>query len=362
MFRSGYILSGRADLVWFLGLPFFAIAAALATQHWLPAVAAASVGLWITLPHHLATWLRTYGVEDEWRYYKDRLLTGPVVIAGMTMLGLMYAPLTLLLVIALWDHQHSLMQQHGFARIYDFKARAGSPLTPRFDLALNCVLYINLFVTAPYFSTFWIRELYKFHLPISVEAVRVVHTVSWTITGAFLCVYLGHVIWALRQGYSLNPIKYVFLGASFFLWYFVAWQTTSLLIYEVAHKIMHGVQYIVIVLIYLQHKSAREGQRSDLRTRLLHPGNVSAFLVMALVYAVLFQLIARQPLDEFGFGVVNFTGAYDQPIPEFGMQVMTDEAGYHLYAGLIIYSTQLLHYYFDSFIWKVRDKKVQSAL
>jgi hypothetical protein len=44
------------------------------------------------------------------------------------------------------------------------------------------------------------------------------------------------------------------------------------------------------------------------------------------------------------------------------MGALSVEAGYGLYAGLLIFSTQLLHYYFDSFIWKVRDKKVQASL
>ena len=51
-FKTGYILSPRADLVWFLGLPFFAVAVALGFQAWLPYVAVASINLWITIPHH----------------------------------------------------------------------------------------------------------------------------------------------------------------------------------------------------------------------------------------------------------------------------------------------------------------------
>ena len=52
----------------------------------------------------------------------------------------------------LWDKQHVLMQQHGFARIYDFKAQAGAPSTSRFDLLLNWTLFLNLFLTSPLFT------------------------------------------------------------------------------------------------------------------------------------------------------------------------------------------------------------------
>jgi hypothetical protein len=142
-------------------------------------------------------------------------------------------------------------------------------------------------------------------------------------------------------------------------------------VYGIAHKIMHGVQYIVIVHVYLRHKfdqqatkgGARKAARSPHWLRsLVQPRHFVAFALMCAFYALIFQLISRQPLAEFGFGAISFMSAYDTPIQEHGMQVLTQEASYELYAGLLIYSTQLLHYYVDSFIWKVRDRKVQAAL
>lgn len=136
-FRTGFIINRGGDFFWFLGLPFLAIGVALACQQWLPAVAIASVSLWITAPHHFATWLRAYGLKEDWQRFKGRLVIGPLVLVGLTLSGMAWAPITLILIITLWDHQHSLMQQHGFARIYDFKARTSAPSTGRFDLALN---------------------------------------------------------------------------------------------------------------------------------------------------------------------------------------------------------------------------------
>jgi len=371
MFRAGYIIDRRQDAFWFIGLPFLAIVAALASQRWLSVVALASCGLWITLPHHFAGWLRTYAIPDELRYYRGRLIAGPLVIAAGTLLGLWIAPITLLLLVTMWDHQHSLMQQHGFSRIYDFKAKTGAPSTPRFDLTLMWVLYVNLFLTSPFFTEFWVRELYRYQLSISADAVRMVHTLSWGITLAYLVVYAGHLVWCVVNGHRLNHWKYGFIASSFFLWYYVSWQVDSLLVYGIAHKIMHGVQYIVFVVFYLRHKFNQEEQapKSDSSSRsphwlqvLLQPRHVLAFVALSALYALFFQLIARQPLSEFGFGLNNFSEVYGTPIPEHGMQTMSEEASYHMYAGTIIYTTQLLHYYIDSFIWKVRDKKVQSAL
>ncbi len=84
MFKSGYILSRRADLVWFLGLPFAAILVALGFQRWLPYVAIASINLWITIPHHYVSWVRSYGMPEVWQRFKQRLIVGPIVIVLFT--------------------------------------------------------------------------------------------------------------------------------------------------------------------------------------------------------------------------------------------------------------------------------------
>jgi len=114
----------------------------------------------------------------------------------------------------------------------------------------------------------------------------------------------------------------------------------------------------------LWNKAERSGCKLEKNalTTLLRPGNVMAFAVMALIYAVIFQLITSQPISEFGFGVPGLLKTYDKPIEAFGMGSISPEASFSLYAGLLVYSTQLMHCYFDSFIWKVRDKKVQVAL
>lgn len=83
---------------------------------WLPAVALASISLWITIPHHFATWLRTYGFKEDLSRWTQRLIVGPIVIFTLTILGAIYIPITFFIVNVLWDHQHSIMQQHGFAR------------------------------------------------------------------------------------------------------------------------------------------------------------------------------------------------------------------------------------------------------
>jgi hypothetical protein len=359
-FRTGWILSRPADLVWFLGLPFAAVLVALGFQEWLPYVAVASINLWITVPHHYATWVRTYGMPEVWQRFRERLVIGPLVILIFTLAALLNAPITLLLLVSAWDHQHSIMQQHGFARIYDFKAGSGIASTPRYDLTLHWVLYSHMFLNAPMFRFLWIRELHRMQIPISAAFVESLIAASWIVLVVYLVVYALHVRRTLASGGAINPIKYAFIGASYFLWYFVAWNTNSIILYAVAHRIMHGVQYIVMVYAFMGRAATKNSEKPGLWKRMVGRGRMRWFLLGGVAYVALFQLLINRPFDELGFGVVNF--APYPAIQQFNLPALDYAASYELWSQMVVYLAGVMHYYVDSFIWKVRDPKVQEAL
>lgn len=362
MWQSGFILGRKEDAVWFLALPYFALAVALACQQWLPAMAMASITVWITIPHHFATWVRAYGIAEDRQRWKARLILGPIVIFGMALLGLKWAPITVLLLAILWDKQHALMQQHGFARIYDFKAKTGGPATPQFDLALNWVLFANLFLTSPFFTPIWLRELYRLHIPLSAEAVRVIQQASWLTTAVYLLIYVGHLWSSVRRGYRINPIKYLFLGSSYFLWYFTAWQISSVLLYSIAGQIMHGGQYIVMSYWYTRQRTLRSDDLTSWAASLVRPGSVMVFLMTGLFYAAVYQVIVGKSLEDFGFGVLSLQRQYSTPIRHLAIQPMRLDAAFDLFSAAVVELASLTHFYFDSFIWKVSDAKTREGL
>jgi len=359
MIRTGYIVDRRNDLIWFLGLPLFALAFALYSQFALSAVAIASIALWIEYPHHFVTFLRTYGLSDDWDRFKDRLIIGPIVIVGVTLGGLMYAPLTITLVMLLWRQQHFLMQLHGFTRIYDFKARTGDASIGKWDLALNWVLYLNMFLASPLFTRLWARNLTDFGIPINADTVRIVHQCSWAVTAAFAVGYVGHLLRGIKDGYAINPIKYLYLGLSYSMLYIVSWHTASVLVHAVANMIIHGIQYNVIVYWYLRRKFEKEENTTSWIARLVRPGNVVAFVALGVLYAVIYQLLRGGNLDEFGFGLFRFEYA---SIPALSLGPMSEQTAFELFASTLLFLPGLLHIYFDSFIWRVRETKVQGGL
>jgi hypothetical protein len=346
----GYIRNPGADLLWFVALPVIALAIALFFHTSLPYMAQASIAVWITAPHHYAGWVRGYGLEEDWSRWKDRLILGPILLTASVLYGSAFVPLTLAIVFLLWDHQHSLMQQHGFARIYDFKADAGSPTTRRFDFLLGIFLYGNMLLTTPLWSELWILELYRWDLALRVETIQQIQATSWTVLGAYVVVYLGHLVASGARGYKINPMKYLFLISSYGMWYFVSWQD-SFLVYMVAHRIMHGVQYILMVYWYVERKADRTGQTPRLLSHLTLP----RYLLYAGVYAVVFHVVTGGDLSHFSFGLIT-------SLQVDGALQFDAEKATGFYAAIAISAASACHYYLDSYIWKVRDPVIQEGL
>ena len=339
IFRQGYIVDRRNDAAWFLALPFAAIALSELAEQFLPEVVLAVVALLVTTPHHFATWLRVYGSPAEFARSRERVILGPLLLVALAYGLTMLAPLTLLLIVFLWDHQHSIMQQYGFSRVYDFKAQTGAPSTPRFDLAFNWIFFANMLVVSPLWSLYWVRVLHEWNLPLSTATVVLVKQVSWAVALGYGAVFLGHVAWCVRRGYALNPLKYLFLLSSYALWYYTSFTTTYLLVFLIAHRIMHGIQYIVMVYFYNRNQVERSGGDSRLLRYLGEPRHVAVFLSLCAGYSIAFGLLTEA--DGRGFS--------------FGPQI-------DFFTYSLITSFALTHYYFDSFIWKVRRPEVQHAL
>lgn len=298
--QRGYIHNARSDLLWFVALPVIAIAIAYVFHTQLPYIAQASITVWITVPHHYAGWVRGYGLSEDWDRWRGRLIIGPLILIPTLVFGTAYLPITVALVMMLWDHQHSLMQQYGFSRIYDFKAGSGTPGVARMDLWLSVALYVNMLITAPLWAELWIAELYRWDLALSAGSINQLQTLSWSITLAYLGFYAVQIRSGVAQGHAVNPMKYWFLLSSYGLWYYVSWQD-SLILYLVAHRIMHGVQYMLMVYWYVDNKAERTGATPRLLGRL----NVQRFILFGALYAIAFHIGTGGGISVMSFGLID---------------------------------------------------------
>ena len=359
--QVAWIVGPWSDAVFFLGLPFLAAAAAFAGHMFLSAVAVASIALWIDVPHQSVTLIRTFGVAKDRRQFRNQLIIGLILISAVIATGLTWAPLSLLLLSTLWNHQHQLMQLHGFARIYDFKASAADVSGGRWDLTLAWVLYGNLFVSSPLFTTYWLRECHRLGAPLSAFDVHTVHFFSWLTTGLFLIGYVIAVARRYQSGIPLNPVKYLFIVSNYAVLYFVCWHTLSVFVYGIANIMMHGVQYIVFVHVYLQRSTAGPNSSGGFIRWLVRPRHLPFFIGLLMIYVILYQLMSGRPLDELGFGAIQLASHYEA-VPEVQLRAMSALTGQEIWLLTLLNVPGLLHLYYDSFIWKVREKKTQGGL
>ena len=336
-FQHGYIVSPNNDRLWFLALPFLAVAFAVGAEHHAPEVWVVVASALITVPHQGVTFLRVYPSRTEFQRWPKRLVIGPLLLIPGVYYMSMWNPWLLILIVTLWDHQHSIMQQYGFSRIYDHKAGTGGRLTPKFDFYLNWVLFVNLLLVTDVWTRFWVRLFEQVGYMPTVAFVDTVQTVSWGVTTAFLLVYAVHVVRTVRAGHAVNPTKYLFIGASYFLWYYMGFSTTNMIVFSIAHRTMHGLQYIVMIYFYNQHNIQRTGGDSKLLQLLGRPQPkwVAAFVGLCLVYALFFWQLTMAR---------GFSQDYD------------------IFVASLISSFALMHYYMDAFIWKIRKPEVAENL
>ncbi len=346
----GFIHTPRADAIWFIALPFIAIAIALLFHTQLPYVAQASIAVWITVPHHYAGWVRGYGLAEDWNQWRTRLIVGPLILIPTVLYGSAFIPITLAILLFLWDHQHSMMQQYGFARIYDFKSGSGAAMTGRWDFWMGIILYTNLLLTAPLWAELWIAELYRWDLALSADAIRTLQTTSYSITLTFLIAYGVHVARSVAAGHTVNPMKYAFVFVSYALWYYVAWQD-SFLIYLVAHRLMHGLQYMAMVYWYVEKKE----QVTGAVPRGLGSLSIVRYVFYGAIYAAVFHLAIGGGFNEMSFGLITALEG-DEAI-NFSTEKATG-----FYAATAVSAASVCHYYLDSYIWKIRETKTQEGL
>ena len=102
-------------------------------------------------------------------------------------------------------------------------------------------------------------------------------------------------------------------------------------------------------------------ERSEGRYRKWLCSSVLTFTLCSVIYAIVFQLAIQKPMNEFGFGLFNIADQYSA-IPEHGIEAMPGWLSLHLLGEALISAVAIIHYYFDSFIWKVRDEHVQEGL
>lgn len=284
--------------------------------------------------HHLPGLLRAYGDRELFSRFKWRFVLAPPLVF------LAYFPLYTYhfglyrLIILTWATWHGFMQLYGFVRIYDAKVGSTAKSTARWDWWV-CLLG---FITPQLLRPEQRSEMLNHWYTSGGFAISpwVLNLVRWGAVSACLFVLLGftaNYVWQSIRGTKPNPLKVVMLASGIGVWWFAICYVEELILGIALFDICHDIQYLAIVWFYNCRRVNSDSQLTSFMRYVFRRGMVMLYLGLILAY-----------------GTIGFIGTR-----------VAHESVNRIFYGILFTST-ILHYYYDGFIWKMREPTNQASL
>jgi Flp pilus assembly protein TadD len=286
--------------------------------------------------HHLPGMIRAYGDRALFSRFKTRFIVAPVALVIVCIWSSVYNIMAVQLVAMAWGIWHGMMQTYGFGRIYDAKALAREPARARVDLALCFAWFSAAVLLSPMRFRTLLQLYYESGGPVIassvVEAIRLGIVVALALV---TIVFLWRQWSDWRAGRGFSPVKLTLLVTSIAFWWYCNNGVQNILVGIALFEVFHDVQYLAIVWIY---NRARVERDSSIRGFMRFVFRRSGALIGVYVGLVL------------AYGALGFT-----------QSAITMESMRHGLIGIITASA-LLHFYYDGFIWKVREPQTGNML
>ena len=360
--RQNWILDPFQDALFVIVAPVLILLAAIATFKTLGGVAATSLivvaHIVITVAHHLPTFIRIYGDVELFQRFKWSFVLAPVIplafSAGVLVyLGYQDYPveyfLYLYLMLALWDPWHFLRQHYGFMRIYDRPNAAPRNIAARMDLALCVTWFLFIMLASGAWLADYLEGLYQSaRLPallmLPAGAAAFATSLAKGAAVAMTLVYGGYLFWCRQRGYFISGAKLALFILTFGVMYLA--YTPNPWILQLAPQwtfkvgfaavgIVHMTQYLAIVWRYNRNLATRpQRARAGLFLKVHARGGwwiAAGYVVACLLYG---EFVTTQQSNRLVMSVLLAIG----------------------------FTSTLLHYYFDGFIWKIRHQQNQENL
>jgi Tfp pilus assembly protein PilF len=334
---SPWILDRWRDLVLFVGTPVLLIPIFTAAQaRWSAQDIFLFVGAFGAMGHHLPGMIRAYGDPALFERFKIRFVVAPLAILAVCVWSSIYDIQAVQLVAMAWGIWHGMMQTYGFCRIYDAKASVRAAARARVDLAL-CFAW---FSAAVLLSPMRFRTLFELYYEsggpvVASAAVVAIRTAVVAALGVVTIVFLWRQWSDWRAARGASPVKITLLVSSIAFWWYCNNGVQNILVGIALFEVFHDVQYLAIVWIYN-------------RTRVERDKNIGGF--MRFVFRRSGALIGVYVGLVMAYGAIGLT-----------QSAISAEWIRHGLIGIVTASA-LLHFYYDGFIWKVREAQTRSML
>lgn len=327
-------LAGRgADLALLIATPVLLIPVfTLAQRWWSDAAIVIAVTLFGANAHHLPGLMRAYGDPQFRHQYRWRLTIAPLAIASVS-LGFFHLELNGLLFVAfVWGIWHALAQVYGLGRMYDARASLISPRTAHLDKALCIGWFFGGFLFSPHRMSIVLTELYQTGLPALAPEALSGFRMLWMLgTAGITAAWVWNQSRLWRAGLG-NSIKLVLFASSIAFWWYSNIPIESAIVGVVLFEAFHDIQYLTTVWLY-NERVVQKNQRLGAFSRVLfRPGLIGIALYIGFCWL-------------YGSAGV------------IGKSILGDGATTSIAA--LVLTSLLLHFYYDSFLWNVREQSVR---
>ncbi|MEZ6053365.1 MAG: hypothetical protein R3C02_18570 [Planctomycetaceae bacterium] len=333
-----WMISPRVDFLLILLTPLLAIPAVMTLSSPAVGVKAATISLIVTAffatGHPLPGLIRAYGDRELFERFKWRFILAPPLVF------LAYFPLynyhfgLYRLIVLTWATWHGFMQLYGFVRIYDAKVGSTSRATANWDWLVCLCGFVTPQLIRPAQVSMTLGHWYSTGLPVIPYSV--VNGIRWATVVVCFVVFVGFTINYLLQLYrgpKPNPLKLLMLVSGIGTWWFAMYYVEELILGVALFDICHDVQYLAIVRLYNNRRVSSNAPMNGFMRYVFRRGMVLLYLGLIVAYGslgVIAPLVGNAKISRFFYA--------------------------------ILFTSTILHYYYDGFIWKVREPVNQAGL
>jgi tetratricopeptide (TPR) repeat protein len=334
---SLWILDTWRDLVLYVCTPLLIVPIFVVAQaRWSAEDIYLFVAAFGAMGHHLPGMIRAYGDRALFRRFKWRFIFAPIFLVVVCVMFFLWDLKGIVLVAFIWGVWHGMMQTYGFSRIYDAKVGSFAAVTRRLDFALCGIWFATAVLLSSQRMTDTLESYYSAGGPFIPPALlRGTQQALLALAIAISILFLANFIRMWVSGKRPNPVKLVLLVTSISFWWYCNNIVASVLVGVALFEVFHDVQYLSLVWIY--NRKRVEGDSS-----------IGGF--MRFVFRRSGSLVGLYIGLIFAYGALGYFKS------SIGIETIK-----RILTGVVTASA-LLHFYYDGFIWKVREKSTRQSL
>jgi Tfp pilus assembly protein PilF len=335
--RNFWILNCWRDLVLYVGTPLLlAPVFAIAESRWSGQDIYLFVAAMGSMGHHLPGMIRAYGDRALFERFRWRFLFAPIFLLATCIAFYLYDLNAIFLVVFFWGVWHGMMQTYGFCRIYDAKTGSFAARTRRLDFAVCGGWFATVVLFSPARMATTLNIFYSSGGPfIPRNAIVAVQYGVLGLTLAATVLFLINLLQSWRRGDRPNPVKIALLVTTISFWWYCNDLIINILAGIALFEVYHDVQYLSLVWIYNRNRVEKDNTIGGFMRFVFRRSGalIGLYVALVLVYG------------SFGYAT----------------SFLSVSAVKRALMGFVA-ASGLLHFYYDGFIWKVREKSTRQSL